>query len=241
MEQYNCLIVDDEHPALALLEAYIAKLPYLNLVASCENGVEALSALQQHDIKILFLDIQMPEITGIQLLESLSKKPQVILTTAYRDFAVKGYELDVTDYLIKPFSFERFLHAVDKAVEKTKLLSKVDDVEGSKQIESQKEDHFFVKSNGKFEKVIYADILYLESMREYVSIHTKDRRYLVNFSLTSAESKLPTDLFMRVHRSHIVGLNHITSITGNMIQVPNKTITIGRSYREAFFERLNLL
>ncbi len=150
MEKYNCLIVDDEHPALALLDRFVSKVPHLNLKGNCENGMEALTMLQRLDIDLIFLDIQMPDMTGIQLLESLSTKPQIILTTAYREFAVKSYEMDVTDYLIKPFSFERFLQAVNKAIEQMKRISNKKNDQLIELNPVRKENHFFVKSNGKF-------------------------------------------------------------------------------------------
>lgn len=242
----NCIIVDDERPALKLLTAYLSKLPHLNLIASCENAFEAIAALQKHSIDILFLDIHMPEFTGFELLQTLKHKPQVIITTAYREYAVKGFELEVTDYLVKPFSFERFLQAVNKATANLNIqhsastpatISLQQSEVGSLE---KKEKYFFVKTNHKMEKVPLSEILYLESMREYVSIQTKDRRFVVHQTMNAMEKKMTPD-FIRVHRSYIIGLNHIKTIIGNVLKIEGKDIPIGGSYRKAFFEQLDTL
>ncbi len=245
---YNCLIVDDERPALKLLTAYISKLPHLQLVDSCENALQAISAIQKNKIDILFLDIQMPELTGLELLKILKNdKPQVILTTAYREYAVEGFALDVTDYLVKPFSFERFAQAVNKATEQINLKNNSTpqpDNPVSATIENKEadtKDHFFVRTNYKMEKVILNEILFVESMREYVAIHTSSRRFVTNQTMNKMEEELPADKFMRVHRSHIINLSKIQSINGNVISIGEKEISIGVSYRKVFFEQLKLL
>ena len=241
--KYNCLIVDDERPALKLLEAYIAKLPHLSLLASCENAMQAIAALQNNKVDLLFLDIQMPELTGLELLKVLKDKPPVIMTTAYREFAVDGFALDVTDYLVKPFSFDRFVQATNKATEWIKLKQTPLNTNQASEKPSQTtiNDHFFVRTNYKMEKVIFDEILYIESMREYVSIHTKDRRFVVNKSMNSMEEELPRGQFMRVHRSFIVGLPHIETVNGNMINIGDKKIGVGASYRKRFFDQLRML
>lgn len=239
---YNCLIVDDERPALKLLTAYISKLPHLNLVQACENAMEAIAALQKHKIDLLFLDIQMPDLTGIELLQTLKIKPQVIFSTAYREYAVEGFELEATDYLVKPFSLERFIQAVNRATDNLKTSS---DALGSTITNTiapkSSEDYFFVKTNHKMERVEFGKILYLESMREYVSIHTTNRRYIVHQSMTSMGDKLPAHQFLRVHRSYMVGLDHIEAINGNVIYIGEMKIPVGASYRKAFFERIKTL
>ena len=241
--KYNCLIVDDERPALKLLEAYIKKLPHLHLNDACENAVQAISALQKYEIDILFLDIQMPELTGLDLLKVLKDPPQVILTTAYREYAVEGFSLDVTDYLVKPFSFERFLQGVNKATEQINLKKKPQPgSEASASVEVQpQEDHFFVKTNYKMEKVVFRDILFIESMREYVAIHTSEKKYVLNYSMNYMQEVLPTTSFMRVHRSFLVGLAHIQGLKGNVILLAGNEIPIGASYKKAFMEQLRLL
>jgi len=239
--KYNCLIVDDERPALKLLVAYIAKLPHLHLAASCENAMQAIAALQANKIDLLFLDIQMPDLTGLELLKVLKEKPQIILTTAYREFAVEGFALDVTDYLVKPFSFERFVQAVNKGTEQ--INQKISKPSSAKIAPNTavENDHFFVRTNYKMERVKLKEILYVESMREYVSIHIKDRRYVTHQTMNRMEEELPAGQFIRVHRSFIVGLNHIQAINGNMVIIEKKEIPIGGNYRKTFFEKVKTL
>lgn len=244
--KYNCVIVDDERPALKLLTAYIKKLPHLELVASCEDAFEAIAALQNHHVDILFLDIHMPEFTGIELLQSLKQKPQVVMTTAYREYAVEGFEMQVTDYLVKPFSFERFLQAVNKATQnlnKTKPLeSNSSSTETLSDIFEKKHDaYFFVKTNHRMEKVPLQEILYIESMREYVSIQLKSRRFVVHQTMNAMEEKLSLPHFMRIHRPYIIGLNHIQTIMGNVLNINGKEIPIGGSYRKSFFDQIEML
>lgn len=240
--KYNCLIVDDERPALKLLAAYLEKLPNLNLIASCENGLEAITAIQENTIDILYLDIQMPEFTGLDLLKQLSEKPQVILTTAYREYAVEGFALDVTDYLVKPFSLARFIQATNKATNNINQRAKLQSISTTPLLQpTATQDHFYVRTNHKMEKVVIQDILYIESMREYVSIHTNDRRYLVHGTMNRMEKELSSKHFARIHRSYIISLEHIKSITGNLVTIADKNIPVGASYRPAFFARINLL
>lgn len=244
--KYNCVIVDDERPALKLLTAYIKKLPHLELVASCEDAFEAIAALQNHQVDILFLDIHMPEFTGIELLHSLKQKPQVIMSTAYREYAVEGFEMEVTDYLVKPFSFERFLQSVNKATQNLNKAKKPESNSSSTEtlsdISEKKQDtYFFVKTNHKMEKVPLGEILYIESMREYVSIQLESRRFVVHQTMNAMEEKLRLPDFMRVHRSYIIGLNHIQTIMGNVLNINGKEIPIGGSYRKSFFDQIEML
>jgi len=252
MTSYQCLIVDDERPALQLLTAYLKKMPQLTLVSSCENAMDALAILQSQPIDLLFLDIQMPEFTGLDLLRMLPRQPQVILTTAYREYAVEGFTLEITDYLVKPFPFERFVKAANKAIENIRkdravfcntLSSNMKELapEEVQQDDAASMDHFFVRTNHKMEKVVVDEIRYIESMREYSSIHTAERRFVINNSMQRIISELPQHKFMRVHRSFIVGLNYIEGIKGNTIVLKDKEIPIGASYRKAFFAKVKLL
>lgn len=252
MNSYQCLIVDDERPALQLLTAYLKKMPQLTLVSSCENAMEALAILQSHPIDLLFLDIQMPEFTGLDLLKMLPRQPQVILTTAYREYAVEGFSLEITDYLVKPFSFERFVKAANKAIDNIKkdraFFSNTPPLQVEPPASENKQhdavgamDHFFVRTNHKMEKVVVDEIRYIESMREYSSIYTADRRFVINNSMQRIINELPQHKFMRVHRSFIVGLNYIEGIKGNTIVLNDKEIPIGASYRKAFFANVKLL
>lgn len=243
MNPYNCIIVDDERPALKLLSAYIAKLPHLKLIASCENAMQAIAALQTQKIDILFLDIQMPELTGLDLLKILKDPPEVVLTTAYRDFAVEGYALNATDYLVKPFSFERFTQAANKATQQINL--KFPTIGNKKVIPeistTVSEDHFYIRTNHKMQKVLFKEILYIESMREYVSVFTEKQRFVINQSMNKMQAELPANQFMRIHRSYTVNLNQIETITGNLIQIREKKIPIGASYKKQFFQKIKLL
>lgn len=240
MTTFRCLIVDDERPSLQLLGAYLRKLPHLELVASCEDAMTAMAQLQTQPIDILFCDIQMPEFTGLDLLRMLKQSPQVILTTAYRDYAVEGFELEVTDYLLKPFSFERFVQAVNKAIHQLTPVQ----APPSPSLPANEEDagnYFFARTNHKLEQVHLADILYVESMREYSNLHTSARRYVLSTSMQKLSEELPQNRFMRIHRSYIISLHHIQSVKGNMVVVGDKDIPIGASYRKSFFECLKLL
>lgn len=242
--KYTCIIVDDERPALKLLTAYISKLPHIKLVAACEDALQALAALQEHTVDILFLDIQMPGFTGLELMKVLKEKPQIILTTAYREYAVEGFALDATDYLVKPFSFERFTQAVNKAIEQIKLrrVGSTPIVVNSAQVEAPiQPDHFFARTHHKLEKVAFDDVHYVESLREYAAIHTSDKRYVVSQTMRKIETELPADRFIRVHRTYIVALAHIDEIFGNTIVIQGKEIPIGGSYKQAFFERVKML
>ena len=240
---YKCFIVDDERPALKLLTAYIERLPHLELMGAFEDALTALAALQKNTVDLMFLDIQMPGFTGLELLNVIQNPPKVVFTTAYRDYAVEGFSHGVTDYLVKPFSFERFVQAVNKAIELIKLEQQNSST-SSPSINSEEEprtDHFFVRTNHKMEKVAIKDILYVESMREYVGIHTKERRYMVNMSMNKMEEELPNDQFMRVHRSYLISFQHIDSIMGNTIYIGEQKIPVGATYRKKFFEQIKLL
>ncbi len=244
---YKCIIVDDERPALKLLDAYISKLPHLELVVACESGMEAIVSLQRHQVDILFLDIQMPDLTGLELLKTLNKKPQVILTTAYRDYAVEGFALDVTDYLVKPFSFERFIQGVNKATEILTLKhidspSVVNTREDSTATSTSPQDgHIFLKVGHKMDKVAIHNILYIESMREYIGVHTAEKRYIVHHTMKAMEERLPPPQFMRIHRSYLINMNQIDGIKGNMVLIKDQQLVIGGSYRKDFFERIERL
>ncbi|MEM7367409.1 MAG: LytTR family DNA-binding domain-containing protein [Bacteroidota bacterium] len=239
---YRCLIVDDERPALSLLTAYIAKLPQLELVQSCESGTDALHVLQSTPIDILFLDIQMPDLTGLELLQTLPRTPQVVMTTAYRDYAVEGFALNVTDYLVKPFSFDRFVQAVNRAIEQHGLVQQSGRPPESGEAEAQVAgDHFFVRTGHRIKKVRYQEVHYVESMREYVRIHAENKRYMVHQTMSSMEKRLSMYGFIRVHRSFLVNLEYLDSLQGNRIFIGETEIPIGGNYKKALFDRIELL
>lgn len=219
----SCIIVEDEPLALKRTKDYVNKIPYLELMASFDNGFEAIGFLSEHNVDLIFLDIKMDELSGIQLLESLERKPHVIVTTAYSEYALKGYELNVADYLLKPFTIERFIQAVEKV---------------SSQIErthAGNRDFFFVKTDYKIEKIIYDDVLFIEGMRDYRNIQTESKKILTPQTFGELERELPKSLFCRVHKSFIVTLNKIDLIERNRIKIRDKMIPISETYKENFY------
>jgi len=236
MKSIRCLVVDDEELARALLQNYIGRMPNLELVASCANPLEAMSVLQQQAVDLLFLDIQMPELTGIEFLRTLTHKPLVIFTTAYAEFALDGYALDVTDYLLKPFSFERFLQAVNKAAAHlhVRAVGPAETPEG----ETPAKDFILVKADHKVYRLKLDDILYIQSMREYVAFHTPSGRLLSLHALKNLEEELPAERFIRIHKSYIVAIDKIDTLEGNLVHVGKEKLPIGANYRDAVLRRV---
>ena len=220
----KCVIADDEKLARSLIENYMAKVPSLDLVASCKNGMEAAEIIQSQQIDLLITDIQMPELLGTDLVKSLTHPPMVIFTTAYEDYAVEGFELNAVDYLLKPFSFDRFLTAINKAKE-------IYDSKSSKEV-SLKKDYLTIKADHKLYKVQYADIKFIEGQREYVSFHVPSGRITALMSLKHLEESLPKEMFIRCHKSYIVNKNMVEALEGNSLVVAGKSIPIGQSYKE---------
>lgn len=229
----NCVIVDDEPLARNLLTDYARKIPALNLIEACANPLAALDVLRNNKVDILFLDVQMPEITGITLLRSLQSKPMVILTTAYSEYALEGYELDVVDYLLKPITFERFLRAVEKAaqrVEKPGVIS-------SDRVSVEATQPFvFVKDGTKLVKIRFDEILYVEGLKDYVTIHTPTQKVVSLQRLKALETQLPPDKFIRIHNSFIVALDAIDVVHKGEVQVGDKFLPVGDTYRKSFKE-----
>ena len=230
----TCIAVDDEPLALEVIEDYIKKVPFLTLLKVFDNAIDAMEFLRNEKADLMFLDIQMEELTGIQLLNILKPKPEVIFTTAYDQFALQGYELDVTDYLLKPISFERFVKAVDKVHEKLcKLHSgKSQPVEVS--IFNPKTDYFFVKSGFKLHKVTFDEILYVEGQGDYLKIVTPRIRIMTLQTFKGVEDILPPSNFLRIHKSYIVAIDKIESIEGNMVRIADAHIPVGESYKKQF-------
>jgi DNA-binding LytR/AlgR family response regulator len=236
MKPIRCLVVDDEELARTLLQNYIGRLPHLELVASCANPLEAMSVLQQQPIDLLFLDIQMPELTGIEFLRTLTYKPLVIFTTAYTEYALDGYALDVTDYLLKPFPFERFLQAVNKAG--TLLQARNGNAPIVPETETPVKDYILVKADHKVHRLKLDDILFIQSMREYVAFHTPAGRLLSLNALKNLDEELPPDRFIRIHKSYIVAIDKIDTLEGNLVHVGKEKLPIGASYRDAVVRRV---
>jgi len=233
----NCIIVDDEPLARKLIADYVQKVPGLNLVESCAGPLAAMEILRSHKIDLLFLDVQMPELTGITLMKSLQKKPLVILTTAYSEYALQGYELDVVDYLLKPITFERFLMAVDKAA--LRAAGAVPMAEPEKTLAEPQQPFVFVKDGTKLVKVWLRDILFVEGLKDYVTIHTPTQKIVSLQRLKALEGQLPADRFIRIHNSYIVALEAIDVVHKGEVQIGDKFLPIGETYRKSFKEAID--
>lgn len=235
MSTINCLIVDDEPIARDIVSNYCSRLPYLTVIGSCASALDAKLLLQKQKTDILFLDINMPVMDGISFLKTMKNPPQIIFTTAYKEYALDAFDLSATDYLLKPFSLERFIIAVDKAIEKlqnpnTSIVA--DTVEADK--------FFFIKTDGKIFKVLFDDILYAEASGNYTKIVTTQNTLMPTMTITSADELLPASIFTRVHRSFIVNKSKISHIEGNRVYINNTEIPIGSNYKDEFLKALGL-
>lgn len=226
----RCLVVDDEPLALDVLADYIQKVPFLQLIKTTTSAFEGLAIAQNDHIDLVFLDVQMPELTGIQFMKIMNKKCDVILTTAYSQYALDGYELDIVDYLLKPIAFERFYKAVQKVNSQKQLQQAPEPV--SKVVN----DFIFVKTEHKIQKIYLNDILYIEGLKDYISIFSTTGRIITLQNMKKIEEALPAPGFVRVHKSYIVALDKIESIERSRIQIQGKIIPIGDTYRESFFK-----
>jgi len=234
----KCIIIDDEPLALELLEDFISKVPFLELVTSCSNGFEASSVLQKQKIDLVFTDIEMPDFSGIDFIKSLDNKPMFIFTTAYSHYAVEGFNLNAIDYLVKPIPFHRFLKAATRAQSFLKLKFEEDNTAVTNKEEIP--EFIFVKSEYENLKINLADIRYIESLKDYIKIHThKEKPILTLSSLKSFEEKLGKTNFIRVHKSYIVSLKHIYSVQRNRIIIDDNWIPIGLNYREDFMKKID--
>lgn len=229
----SCLIVEDEPLARNLITDYVRKVPYLQLVKACSGALEAMEVLRTSSVDLLFLDVQMPELTGISFLKSLQKKPLVVLTTAYSEYALEGYELDITDYLLKPITFERFLKAVDKASQR---LTAPVVAAPEKPVDAAPSPFIFVKDGTKLVKINWTDILYVEGLKDYVTIHTRTQKVISLQRLKVLEEQLPAEKFIRVHNSFIVALGAIETVHKDKIQIGQASIPIGDTYKKPFKE-----
>jgi two-component system LytT family response regulator len=234
----RCLVVDDEPLALHILEDYISKIPFLQLVKATTNPIEALSLVQNNDVDLVFLDVQMPELTGIQFLKIANGKAKVILTTAYSQYALEGYELDVVDYLLKPIAFDRFYKSVQKvqSIIHPSAVPAAAPVPEPAQQQDLLNDFIFVKTEHKIQKVYLHDILFIEGLKDYISIYTPTERIITLQIMKKMEDALPEKHFIRVHRSYIVALNKIDSIERSRIWIKDKIIPVGDTYRDPFFK-----
>ena len=230
----NCIAIDDEPLALELLEDNIRQVPYLNLVGKSSNAINAMQLLKETNVDLVFLDIQMPGLTGLQLIKSLSVKPMFILVTAYEKFALEGFNLDVVDYLVKPVSLDRFIKACNKAQELHELKT------GNKPVETKsEEDYFFINVDYSLVKILFKNIIWIEGLKDYIKIFLKDssKPLVTRLSMKALEDELPTSLFIRIHKSYIISKNFITSVKKSSVFLDNKTeLPVGENYKERIEE-----
>ncbi len=230
--EIRTLIVDDEPLARQIIRQYAKDLGALQIKGECGDALEAINFLAKNEVDLIFLDINMPRLSGLDFLRSLSHVPQVILTTAYTDYALESYELNILDYLKKPFSFERFLKAVAKAEEQLRLRVQAQNTQTGNEF-------IFVKSNKKVHRVELSDILFIEGLGDYIKIITLHAVLVTNLTMKKIEELLPVPDFCRIHKSYIVRFDQISSIDGNLVEIGNRKIPVGNNYRQAFFDRIN--
>ncbi|MCW5911449.1 MAG: response regulator transcription factor [Cyclobacteriaceae bacterium] len=228
----NCLIIDDEPVARNGLEEYVNEVDFLHLAGKCENAVKASALLNEGNINLLLLDIHMPKLSGIEFLKTLKNPPMVIFTTAYSEYALEGYSLDIIDYLVKPIPFGRFLKAVQKARDFYDLKQKV----GSSSTPSP--EYFFIKCDHKFEKINYSDVLYVEAMQNYCIIHIPDRKMIAYITLTTLEEQLPKERFLKVHKSFIISLEKVSVLDGNEIVIGTARIPVSRNLKDEVMQKI---
>ncbi len=229
----KCLIVDDDDFAREVIRVFVERTQGLEILAECNNAISALQILQSNEVDILLLDVEMPEMTGLDLVKSLSVLPQVILITSKEDYAVDAFEYSLTDYLVKPITYARFLKAIQKAQK---------EIENFQPVMSQRDkESIFVKADNKLNRINLFDIYFIEALSDYVIINTEKKRYIVHATMKSLEEKLPTRIFARVHRSFIVNLTKVETIEDLSVVMPQKTIPIGNSYKTSFLSKLNFL
>jgi DNA-binding LytR/AlgR family response regulator len=228
MDKYTCIIIEDEPLALEKTKDFVSKVPFLQLSATFDNALTGLAYLNNNKVDLLFLDINMDELTGIELLQSSKITSQVIITTAYQEYALKGYELQITDYLLKPFAFNRFLQAVNKAQQN--LVKRNSDAQP---------DFIFVKTENRLEKIMLNEIVYIEGMRDYLRIHTVNKKLMTLQNFSEFEKLIPSSIVCRVHKSYMVALNKIESIERSRIKIADQMIPISETYKELFFQLIN--
>jgi len=228
MDKYTCIIIEDEPLALEKTRDFVNKVPFLTLSATFDNALTGLAFLKNNKVDVLFLDINMDELTGIELLQSSKITSQVIITTAYQEYALKGYELQITDYLLKPFAFSRFLQAVNKAQDNLILRNS-----------EATPDFIFVKTENRLEKIMINEIVYIEGMRDYLRINTVNKKLMTLQNFSEFEKLIPASVLCRVHKSYMVALNKIESIERSRIKIGDQLIPISETYKELFFQLIN--
>lgn len=230
----RCLVIDDERLAREYIKNYISKIPELVLLGEFNSPLKAIELIKSGQIDLLFLDIQMPDITGIDFIKSLTNKPEVVFTTAFQEYALEGFNLSATDYLLKPFSFERFFQAVIKVIDKLESKSNAS-LQIQTSIQSQttfEETYLTIRADRKFYKINFNDIKYIEGQKAYVTFHTNVKKITALASLKELEEALPEKQFIRIHKSYIVAIQEILSLEGNLIEVSNTKLPVGKNYKE---------
>jgi DNA-binding LytR/AlgR family response regulator len=226
----RCMAVDDEPLSLRIIEKYVAQLPQLQLVATCSNAFEAMEVLRREPVDLMFLDINMPKLSGISLLKTLDRQPQVIFITAYPQYAVEGFELEATDYLLKPFSFERFVKAVNRTAER---------MTATREQGSATPGYLLIRADKKLYKIDCTDILYLEAFGDYVKVHTREKMLMTKERLGMLEQDLPDSLFLRIHRSYVIAIQKIDYLEGNSVNIGGAKLPVSQSFKDALMEKLS--
>ncbi len=230
----NCIIVDDEPMAREILDNHLQKVDAIKVVATCKNAVEAFNEINSNQIDLIFLDINMPEISGLSFAKSINKNIKVVFTTAYREYAIDGFNLQAVDYLLKPISFERLLQAVNKFIGESNVV----EVNSTPEITPDKNDFVFVRADRKMVKINFSEINYVESLSDYIKFHLNDKLIMTRETISSIEAKLPKEDFLRIHRSYIVSMSKIESFTNEFIEIHKKALPISRSYKKDVLQRL---
>lgn len=233
-EKINCIIVDDEPVARDILANHLAKVKTINVVAGCKNAIEAFNIINDNKIDLIFLDINMPSVSGLSFARSINKDIKIIFTTAYREYAVDGFDLQAVDYLLKPISFERLLQSVNKYLHEKTMVEKA----GTGENDNIKNDHIFVRSDRKMIRISFAEILYIESIGDYLKIHLNNNTVVTRETISGIEAKLPAKEFLRTHRSYIVSTKNIHSFTSEIIEIGKHQVPVSRHYKDDVMKRL---
>lgn len=221
----NCIIIDDDPLAIKIIEKYLRQFHNFNIVETFNNPIAAITTIEKDDIDVIFLDIHLSKINGLEFVKTLDPKPNIVITTAYREYAVESYEIDVLDYLIKPIPFNRFLKAINKITQKVYTQKS-----NEKDNELENESYIFLKVDKKLVKIKFNAIFYIESLKDYIKIFTDNGDYIVHKSLTSITEELPKKKFIRIHRSYTIAIDKVVSVEGNLVEIASKKIPIGRKY-----------
>jgi DNA-binding LytR/AlgR family response regulator len=236
--ELTCIAIDDEPLALEIITAYIEKVPFLRLLKTFDNAIDSIDFIKNNSVDLMFLDIQMESLSGIQLIHALKERPAVIFTTAFDRYAVEGFELDAADYLLKPISFERFVKSVDRVYNDISSKKNGQESQGQQSRDSSNEDFIFVKTENRLQKVALSDILFIEGQGDYLKIFTTSARIMTLQNFKKFEETLPPGNFIRVHKSYLVALNKIESISRNRIKIANTLIPVSDTYKDAFYEAI---